>query len=310
MDISQFISELLFEHECVIVPGMGGFIANYSPAKVHPVSDQFLPPTKTIAFNINLNSNDGLLINHLAASKGINYQDARRQVESFVAESLSRLRQGLTVSIPGIGEIHQDPEGHSQFTPEEQTNYLADSFGLSSFVSPKIQRVRVAAPVETVPELRQFAPAPRKKNRRSWMAVAASAAVLAGAVWFSFNVQTHAPAEANFTGFVPLSNTHTTPVKPATTSIAAPAKTPASTPAPIELQKPYHIVCGAFGSQSNAAHLVNQLKAAGHEASLVGKSKSGLFRVSIQSYATFKEAIQKMKEFRLGDHPTAWVLKK
>ena len=57
------ISKLLFEHDCVIVPGLGGFITNYKPAIIHPQHHTFHPPSKQIIFNAALNSNDGILIN-------------------------------------------------------------------------------------------------------------------------------------------------------------------------------------------------------------------------------------------------------
>ena len=61
MDITAFIRELLFGHDCVIVPGFGGFIGNYTPASIDKSSGTFYPPVKQISFNRNLNHNDGLL---------------------------------------------------------------------------------------------------------------------------------------------------------------------------------------------------------------------------------------------------------
>ena len=71
MDVRVTISRLLEEHDCVILPGYGGFIGNYAPARIDPVSHSFVPPSKKILFNINLKQNDGLLCNRLVTDEGV-----------------------------------------------------------------------------------------------------------------------------------------------------------------------------------------------------------------------------------------------
>ena len=85
MDITAFIRELLFSHDCVIVPGFGGFVGNYSPARIDKTTDTFFPPAKQISFNRNLNHNDGLLVGRISGTSGIAYGDARNLVDEFAA---------------------------------------------------------------------------------------------------------------------------------------------------------------------------------------------------------------------------------
>ncbi len=66
MDVTAFIRELLFGHDCVIVPGFGGFIGNYTPARIDKRTGTFYPPVKQISFNRNLNHNDGLLVGKIS----------------------------------------------------------------------------------------------------------------------------------------------------------------------------------------------------------------------------------------------------
>jgi hypothetical protein len=40
MNVALFIEELLWEHDCVVVPGWGGFIANYQSAKKNPITHE------------------------------------------------------------------------------------------------------------------------------------------------------------------------------------------------------------------------------------------------------------------------------
>ncbi|MCE5346832.1 MAG: HU family DNA-binding protein [Bacteroidales bacterium] len=133
MDITAFIRELLFGHDCVIVPGFGGFIGNYNPAHLDKNSGTFYPPVKQISFNRNLNHNDGLLVGKISESTKINYGDARNLVEEFVTELRRKLEKGENVVFDNIGSFVNNQEGNIQFEPDRSANYHLDSYGLESF---------------------------------------------------------------------------------------------------------------------------------------------------------------------------------
>jgi nucleoid DNA-binding protein len=133
MDITAFIRELLFSHDCVIVPGFGGFIGNYTPASIDKSSSTFYPPVKLISFNRNLNHNDGLLVGRICESAKVNYGDARNLVEGFVSSLRSRLGKGEKVIFDQIGSFINNQEGNVQFEPDKTVNYHLNSYGLESF---------------------------------------------------------------------------------------------------------------------------------------------------------------------------------
>lgn len=133
MDITAFIRELLFGHDCVVVPGFGGFIGNYTPAQVDRSSGTFYPPVKQISFNRNLNHNDGLLVGRISGSLNINYDDARTIVENYVADLRKKLENGEKVVFDSIGSFINNQEGNVQFEPDRTSNYHLDSYGLESF---------------------------------------------------------------------------------------------------------------------------------------------------------------------------------
>ena len=58
MDISLYLVELLRLHDCVIIPDLGGFIANYRPAEMDLAGNRFNPPVKEVIFSGKLNKND------------------------------------------------------------------------------------------------------------------------------------------------------------------------------------------------------------------------------------------------------------
>lgn len=133
MDVTAFIRELLFGHDCVIVPGFGGFIGNYTPARIDKSTGTFYPPVKQISFNRNLNHNDGLLVGRISGSSEINYGDARTIVDEFVADVKRKLTIGEKVVFDKIGTFLNNHEGNVQFEPDRNTNYLLDSYGLETF---------------------------------------------------------------------------------------------------------------------------------------------------------------------------------
>jgi cell division septation protein DedD len=140
MDISSYISELLFEHECVIVPGFGGFLAQYKPAYIHPTQHTIAPPAKSVSFNNQLRTNDGLLVNYIAQEEGITYTQANDRVETWVRVTTALLKKGEEVQLNKIGRLFTDIERHLQFEPNTSVNYLKSSFGLPVVTAAPVLR--------------------------------------------------------------------------------------------------------------------------------------------------------------------------
>jgi nucleoid DNA-binding protein len=133
VDITAFIRELLFCHDCVIVPGFGGFIGNYMPARLDKTTSMFYPPVKQISFNRNLNHNDGLLVGKISGILNINYGDSRTAVEEFVTEVKRKLGKGERIVFDNIGSFINNQEGNIQFEPDSSVNYHLDSYGFEAF---------------------------------------------------------------------------------------------------------------------------------------------------------------------------------
>ncbi len=140
MDIARYVSELLYEHECVILPGLGGFITNDRPATINRITHRFTPPSRKIIFNTHLIANDGLLINYLAGSEGYTYEEARQYIDEFTESCKQELEEGRRLTFKKIGVLFKNSEGYIVFEQDEEVNYNPDAFGLSSFYSPAIDR--------------------------------------------------------------------------------------------------------------------------------------------------------------------------
>ncbi len=140
MKIASSIADLLFEHECIVIPGLGGFITKTNPASIHPVKHQFKPPHKEIVFNQHLRANDGMLLNHIAHKEALSYSEAKSKMDKFVHRCLEEMQAGRRINFRNIGSLSMDERQQIIFEPDLSQNYLADSFGLSGFVSPAIKR--------------------------------------------------------------------------------------------------------------------------------------------------------------------------
>ncbi|MDD2200056.1 MAG: SPOR domain-containing protein [Bacteroidales bacterium] len=138
MLIEKYICDLLYEHDCVIIPSLGGFVTNYRKAGIDLKNQEFSPPARILAFNAELNNNDGLLINHIAKAENKSYDKVAEQVELFAKQTLFVINNDKKVELNGIGTLWTE-EGRIQFVPEMKQNFLLDSYGLSSFNFPLLK---------------------------------------------------------------------------------------------------------------------------------------------------------------------------
>lgn len=150
MKIAGYIADLIYEYECVVIPGLGGFLTRDHAASVHPLKHYFKPPHREIVFNPLLRTNDGLLLNYIARSEKLSYQDAKGRLDRFVLKCISVMEEGKRISFRNIGSIYYNKEHQIVFEPDETQNYLSESFGLSGFVSPPIKREEFQQKVEKV----------------------------------------------------------------------------------------------------------------------------------------------------------------
>ena len=90
MQLSPYIKDLLYRYECVIIPGFGAFLANYTSATIDADSSTFYPPGKTISFNRQLQTNDGLLANYVASVEGTSYELALQKIRNFTDDECDK----------------------------------------------------------------------------------------------------------------------------------------------------------------------------------------------------------------------------
>lgn len=130
MEINRYIKDLLLEHDCVVIPGLGGFIGSSSRAELQSITKTITPPGKRISFNAQLQRNDGLLIHHVAYVEGVSYDEAEHGVQEFVKACKRRLEQSGLIIFQEVGKLTMDADGIISFYPTPGRNLLQESFGL------------------------------------------------------------------------------------------------------------------------------------------------------------------------------------
>lgn len=200
MIVEKYIRNLLYEHDCVVIPELGGFIAHYVSAAVHPIRHTFLPPSKEIAFNELLKLNDGLLTSHVAKGEHVSHEEATRMVSEFAAYVEQEIRRNQKYLFEEIGILSLNIEQRLQFEAFNRVNYLSESFGLPELINrpveraPALQRMRLkdrpavvspvvapVSPVDNAPDDESpvvFREVKRQKRNAPWLAVIVAAVVV------------------------------------------------------------------------------------------------------------------------------------
>ena len=139
--VEYYISELLFLHDCVIVPEFGGFVGNEVPAKLNKITGTLYPPSKSVPFNRNLTTNDGLLATHIAKQENIETNSANNKLADFVEKLNSDLKKTKSVRLDGIGLFTTGKEGNIMFLQDRNVNFSIDAYGLKKIQSRKTERI-------------------------------------------------------------------------------------------------------------------------------------------------------------------------
>lgn len=306
MQLSTYISDLLYRYECVIIPGFGAFLTRYLPASIDETTDTFYPPSKVLSFNRQLQVNDGLLANYVASVEKCTYENALQRVRNFSAHLSSELNSGKSISLKNIGEFSLNQERSIQFEPIYKQNFNTSAFGLSGFVSPKINReVQQKVSDRKQKEVITLSSEKRKSIPYLKYAAVAAVAVLAtgfgGMKLYEGQVQQYNLAERQKANSLVENQ-----IQEATFVIENPLPV-------LNLQLPkqvgnYHIVAGAFQLEENAEKKMEELRNRGYYPMNMGVTRYGLYQVIYASFEEKKDAMKKLYEIQRTENPDAWLL--
>jgi hypothetical protein len=304
----------------VIIPGFGGFVTQFKSAAIDRQAHSIYPPSKEVSFNSMLVKNDGVLVNFVAEDQDLSYSSAQNLIDIQVEDWKKQLRfQDLYLA--KIGRFHLGLEQQILFEPENSTNFLTDSFGLSAVIAKEIE-VQVKKPL-----LKRVPKAKTKvvSSRSNYLKYAAVFAIGLSVVGLVGAEQIYSKYRQARTEQVRVEDqykqerieTATFAIDRNLPTILVPVKKLSSPDKAekielveeVEIAKTYFVIAGAFRDQNNAKKKVSQLLQSGFEdASELGVNKWNLYQVSFGGFQDRLEAEKLLKQVRLSGAPDAWVL--
>ena len=183
MELIDLVSELLYNKNCVIIPGFGGFVGNFKSTDFDSSRLLISPTRKKVAFNESLIENDGLLINALQKRKGISYEQAEKEIDLFASFLKDRLLKYKNYEFKNLGSLYLNKEDNLIFVAYDGANFHKKSFGLSEVRIKKLVNAPLVEETRHIHVEQQKAkiiplPDTQKKNKFYFPQVAASIAIL------------------------------------------------------------------------------------------------------------------------------------
>jgi len=309
--VEHYISELLFLHDCVILPNFGGFVGNPQSAKLNKTTGMLSPPCKQILFNANLKTNDGLLITHISHQEGITQEIAKNEVDDYATKIANKLTKSKVLRVDKVGLFTLGREGNIIFLQDSVNNYSLDSFGMKAthnkaVVRETIIEEKVTATIQTIRT--------QSNNPKAFLRAAAVIIPLIALSYISItqedkinNVYTQMASLNPFKNSIiaePITEVipklkieiEATPIVEIIEEEIAPI---------ITSQKTYYIIAGAFSEKKNANKMLEKLKKWNYNTELV--AGGNLLRVSYNSFTNKADALIALHKIK-QDNSAAWLL--
>ncbi|MDR3129428.1 MAG: SPOR domain-containing protein [Tannerellaceae bacterium] len=279
--LTNHLEFLLAEHDCVVIPGIGGFVMRTLPSVYNKEEHSFSPMRKEIVFNCKLTHTDGLLVSSYAKIYGKVSEEAQTMVEEDVAELEAALNQCGKVSLGSIGTLARGEEGQLIFTTGNVDTLGSDTYDLPTFSIPALP------PTDKKAERLQQKKDAAHAGRHKWLApVIVAAAISAGLIWY-MALPEKQQEETAFS---------TPPVE-------------VSTPVEVEEKVKEEVIKEKEVIREAKKETISATKKTELEAKGSDAAKKGKYYVVIGSFPIEKKALTALKAYkRSGGKPNAGVL--
>ena len=318
LDLSNHIKRLLLVHDCVILPGFGGFVANYASATHDESTHTFSPPSKQLLFNSSLSNNDGLLVGEISQELGIPYAEADAMVRQCIDEAWMKLENGESLEMEGIGIFRLTDDQTLTFTPKLTANLLTDSCGMSSFRFPPLSYQTKNEQVINNDNIRKM-PTIEPQKVLLYAAALLPIAVLIGLIPFHNRSQQQdagvMPVPVAFEDTVTASSSVDYAINASTNKRAALFynETPQQQTQPhvdASLSNgTYYIIGASFKERANAEKHAKLYAKEGFKSEVV--ESGSLYRVSLAVYTDKVKALHELRRIRANErYSNAWIYTK
>ena len=306
--LSAYLQTLLHKHSCVILPGFGGFVANYKSATIDTHTDFFTPPSLNIAFNQALTHNDGLLMQEIAKEENVSLDDAEKQLYKNIDLFRRELYLKGRVEFDGIGLLYLDSDYKIQFKVALKANLLPQSYGLRSFRFASARHRKLTQSFE-----KEYMNGTAGNRRIIISSVAAASVIvfISLALFINSKINRDYAAEASI---LPIKDSVELKVEKEETPKVEENNKEISTQKSLALHysEPYntvkyHIISGSFTNKKSAETFAQKMKAEGYSPTFVNEGDK--IRVSIFTYEDRYEALKQLDFMRVTKDKNVWLLK-
>ena len=299
MQLSKLVSELLVEHDCVTVPGLGSFLGNFKSAHYDLENEKFYPPSKQISFNSQIKANDGLLAKHISEKSNTEYDLSLKEIHQEVIKITLSLKK-QSVELKDIGELNLNKEGNIVFTPSLVKNFLKDSFGLSPIYIKELSKEEGFNKKEI-----SFKPKVRSiKKSKFYQSAAVWACLIFGASSIYYNINNDL-LEQKLAYEQNLRNESFSKVQKAVFDLGS---LPSLTINVNRKASQFYIIAGAFRVSKNAENLVATLKEKGYDSKVLPLNEKGLNPVAFEGFSNRVEAVKGLRSIQKKENKDAWLL--
>ena len=299
MQLSKLVSELIVEHDCVTVPGLGSFLGNFKSAHYDLENEKFYPPSKQISFNSQIKANDGLLAKHMSEKSNTEYDLSLKEIHQEVIKITLSLKK-QSVELKDIGELNLNKEGNIVFTPSLAKNFLKDSFGLSPIYIKELSKEEGFNKKEIVfePKVRSI------KKSKFYQSAAVWACLIFGASSIYYNINNDL-LEQKLAYEQNLRNESFSKVQKAVFDLGS---LPSLTINVNRKASQFYIIAGAFRVSKNAENLVATLKEKGYDSKVLPLNEKGLNPVAFEGFSNRVEAVKGLRSIQKKENKDAWLL--
>lgn len=319
---------MLETNECVILPGLGGFVTTHIAARYDTEKGIFMPPYRTLAFQTGLTTDDGVLIQSYMEVNDLSYPEAATLVRKDIQNIKDTLAKEGYFNFDHIGRLSQNVAGRYYFSNSSDTNNSINSpdfFGLTPVSVPELttkplkQPQRVDIPVERKHRPIEAYPFYSKKGisihfSTSTLNKIAGIVIMFLLVFlFATPFGTLKPV-TSYSGFALSLLDEKETASPRKTVLKRPVIRKDSTIRPVQRTEPvssenYCIVLASGVTKANGEAFIQKLAKKGIKTSLLEKGK--MRRVVYSSFTSKDKAQAELRALRETheDFSTAWVMK-
>ncbi|MBP3407976.1 MAG: SPOR domain-containing protein [Bacteroidaceae bacterium] len=330
-NLVKYTTRLVAQYNCVIIPGLGAFLAHNVPASYNIEGATFMPPHRALGFNPQVTIDDALLVSEYIYAQHLSYDEASKMLHDDINALRRELSTKGTVCFGELGTFTINIAGEISF--DQAPNGIDDpyNFGFEPLV---IQQLSDVEKKEIVIKRSTF---------KRYVALAAAVILMfffvspvgdsayepsmtAGFVTgnnkqIKESIQTmEAPGLEGRCEIAPVADTVTetiitaeyAPVEPTEAAIEEVVETATSESAAEKVveesivSKRFSIIVASTPNEQKAQLAIEELSAK-HEADYTVVQGDGRHRIAYGTYSSNKEAVDALSHVK-GTFPDAWIL--